>query len=154
MVEENEEWEGGAPLKYEDVVIEEDERAVAVGELPKAGTLSEAEQETEQISDLKAVLKYLHHQYPDKKLNNILQSAASSRIFPDNLLDKQYAITAPYIEEHGDEAGFDLMGTISIVQDALSRGFEGRQRIEDLEIGGVIHEEEIEKLSKELGLAG
>ncbi len=45
------------------------------------------------------------------------------------------------------------MGTISIVQDALSRGFEGRQRVEDLEIGGVIHEEEVEKLSKELGLA-
>ncbi len=150
----SDEIEQEKPLDYEGLIIEEDERSVELGDLPRTQTLSEAEQETEQISDIKSVLKYLHHQYRDKQLNELLQSAASSRIFPDNLLDKQYAIAAPYIESHADDPDFDVMGTISMVQDALSRGFEGRQRLEDLEIGGVIHEEEIDKLSKELGLAG
>ncbi len=153
MVEPNNEEIEGKPPKYEDLLIEDEERPVDLENLPRAQSLSEAEDETQQVSDLKMVLKYLHPQYPDKKLNTKLQSAAASRIFADNLLDKQYSIVAPYIEEHAEDPDFDLMGSISIIQDALSRGFEGRQRVEDLEIGGVIHEEEVEKLSKELGLA-
>lgn len=150
MVDEND--EELKPTRYEDLVIEEDERPVALEGLSRVQSLSEAEEETQQISDIKMVLKYLHHQYPDKKLNNILQSAASSRIFPDNLLDKQFLITMSHIEQHAEDPDFDVVGIISMVQDAMSRGFEGRQRVEDLEIGGVIHEEDIDKLSKELGL--
>ena len=141
------------PPKYEELVHEESEREVNIDDIDIAPTLSEQEEETEQISDLKAVLKYLHPQHPNRKLNFILQSAAASRIFPDNLLDKHFAIAAPYIEENADDdPNFDIMGTISTIQDAVLRGYEGRQRIEDLEIGGVIHEEEMEKLSKGLGL--
>lgn len=115
-------------------------------------TLTEAEEETPHQSDLQAVLKYLHPRYKDKRLNELLQSAMSSRIFPDNFLDKNYLLVMSLIEEREGDDDIDIVGIISMVQDATSIGYEGRGRIEDLEVAGVAHEEEMEKLTKELGL--
>ena len=138
--------------KYEDLKTEESERPIDLEEEEISKTLSEQEEETEQISDLKVIAKYLHPQYKDKRLNELLQSAASSRIYTDNLLDKNFLLSMSYIEEHEGEKDIDVVGYISMIQDALSRGIEGRQRIEDLELAGVVHEEEVEKLARDLGM--
>jgi len=118
------------------------------------GTLSEEESGTQHKTDLQAILGYLHHHYANKRHDEILQSAASSRIFPDNYLDKNFFTAMNLIEEEEGNDDIDIMGIISRVQDAMSRGYEGRQRAEDLELAGAAHEEEMEKLSKELGLGG
>lgn len=137
---------------YDDIVTEEPERPI---DLPEGGgvtTLSEAEEQGAHVSDIQAIAKHLHFQYKDKMLNEILQSAASSRIFADNLLDKGYAIVANYLEDHEFDEECDPIFIINVVQDACSRGFEGRQRIEDLELAGVIHEEELEKIAQSMGV--
>lgn len=148
MVEENQEEQSiGEP-----VVIEEPEQEVEFGDGSGMQTLSEAEEEAPHQTDLQAVLKYLHPKYKDKRLNELLQSAMSSRIFPDNFLDKNYLIVMSSIEEHEGDDDMDVMGIISTVQDATSIGYEGRGRVEDLEVAGVAHEQELEQISKELGL--
>jgi len=94
MVNENEpieEPEGED--KYEDLVTEEPELPVELEDAGVAQTLEEAEQETQQKTDIQAM-----------------------------------------------------------VQDALSIGFEGRGIVDRLEIAGVVHEEEMEKIAKDLGL--
>ncbi len=147
MVEENQEEQSiGEP-----VVLEEPEQEM---ELDEGGmqTLAEAEEEAPHQTDLQAVLKYLHPKYKDKRLNELLQSAMSSRIFPDNFLDKNYLLVMILIEEKEGEEDIDIVGIISMVQDATSIGYEGRGRVEDLEVAGVAHEEELEQISKELGL--
>ncbi len=58
--------------------------------------------------------------------------------------------------ERADAAGgdIDFASIVTGNQAATSIGYEGRGRIDILEIAGVAHEEEMEKLSKELGLGG
>ena len=103
--------------------------------------------------DMEDVIKeYLHPKYKNKRLNELLQSAMASRIFPDNFLDKNYLIVMSLIEEQEGDDDIDVVGIISMVQDGTSIGYEGRGRVEDLEVAGVAHEQEMEKLSKELGL--
>lgn len=135
-------------------VTEEAELEIDLDEFEDRKTLTEAEEETPHQTDLQAVLKYLHPKYKDKRLNELLQSAMASRVFPDNLVDKNHLLSVSLIEEYA-EAGGDVpvVDIISMVQDAISIGFEGRARVEDLEVAGVAHEEEMEKLSKELGLS-
>jgi hypothetical protein len=141
-----EELDLGAPI-----VTEEPEQEVELdGVTPQ--TLGEAEEETPHQTDLQAVLKYLHPKYKDKRVNELLQSAMSSRIFPDNFLDKNYLLVMSLMEEHEGDLDIDVVGIISMVQDATSIGYEGRGRVEDLEVAGVAHEQEMEQLSKELGL--
>ncbi len=137
--------------EYQELIVEEPEQQL---ELEDAGaqSLQEAEEEAPHQSDLQAVLKYLHPKYKDKRLNELLQSAMSSRIFPDNFLDKNYLIVMSLIEEHEGDPDIDVVGLISMVQDGTSIGYEGRGRVEDLEVAGVAHEQEMEALSKELGL--
>lgn len=149
MVEENFDEE---PVSLEAVTIEEPEQEFEFDDLGDIKTLSEAEEETPHQSDLQAVLKYLHPKYKDKRLNELLQSAMSSRIFPDNFLDKNYLLVMSLIEEHEGDDDIDIVGIISMVQDATSIGYEGRGRVEDLEVAGVAHDEEMDKLSKELGI--
>ncbi len=134
------------------VVMEEPEQEIDLEGYGGSGSLSEAEEETAHQTDLQAVLKYLHPKYKDPRLNELLQSAMSSRIFPDNFLDKNYLLVMSIIEESEGENDIDILGIISMVQDATSIGYEGRGRVEDLEVAGVAHEQEMEKLSKELGL--
>lgn len=137
------------------VVLEEPEQEIDLDEYGGGGTLSEAEEETPHMTDLQAVLKYLHPKYKDRRMNELLQSAAASRVFPDNFWAKHRLLVTSLVEEcAGDGEDVDILGILSMAQDALSIGFEGRGRVEDLEVAGVAHEEEMEKLSKELGLAG
>jgi hypothetical protein len=139
-------------LLGEPTVLEEPEQELELEEAEGAQTLSEAEEEAPHDSDLKAVLRYLHPKYKDKRLNELLQSAMASRIFPDNFLDKNYLLVMSLIEEKEGEDDIDVVGIISMVQDGTSIGYEGRGRVEDLEVAGVAHEQEMERLSKELGL--
>lgn len=154
---ENEEITEGIisePVRYEDLVTEEPEREVDLEEYEPPKTLAEAEEETEHKTDLQAAMKALLPTYKDKRLNELLKSAQVSRIFPDNFLDKNYLLVMSLIEESevNEDADVDIIGIISTVQDGLSIGYEGKSRIEILEIAGVAHEEEMEKLAKELGV--
>ena len=76
----------------------------------------------------------------------------SSRVFPDNFLDLNYLLVMSQIEEHEGDDDIDILAIIALTQVATSIGYEGRGRVEDLEVAGVAHEQEMEKLSKELGL--
>jgi hypothetical protein len=75
-----------------------------------------------------------------------------SRILPDNYVDKHFIISAALIEEQCTEENFDPIAIISGVQDALMIGFEGRGIGDRLELAGAAREQEMEKLSKDLGL--
>ena len=156
MADENEELdeqdgEEEGELTVDDVeVSEEPEREVEGGSV--SGNLSEAEESAKNISDIQTVLGYLHHQYKDKKLNSILQSAASARTYPDNVIDKNYLIVHTMAMDKDPFQSFDVMELVSVVQDGVSRGIEGRQRVEDLEVAGVSNDKELEELSKKMGL--
>lgn len=152
MVEESDmeglEGELGLP-----VITDDEELDIGLEENEDIKTLSEAEEEAPHQTDLQAVLKYLHPKYKDKRLDELLQSAMSSRIFPDNFWAKHRLIVTALVEEYAEDGvDIDIMSIISMTQDALSIGYEGRGRVEDLEVAGVAHEEEMEKLSRELGL--
>lgn len=75
-----------------------------------------------------------------------------SRIFPDNYTDLIFLHAAALMEE-SDEFP-DVIGILSNVQVAASIVFEGRHIIDLLEIAGVVHQEEMERIGKELGLGG
>jgi hypothetical protein len=140
-------------LLGEPSILEEPEQELELGEAGSVQTLAEAEEEAPHQTDLQAVLKYLHPKYKDVRLNELLQSAMSSRVFPDNFWAKHRLIVTSLVEEYAEDGkDVDLIGIISMSQDALSIGFEGRGRVEDLEVAGVAHEEELERLSKELGM--
>lgn len=142
------------PTGYGDIVTEEPEREVDLGEIDEPKTLTEAEEETEHKTDLQAAMRALLPKFKNKRMNELLQSAMVSRIFPDNFLDKNYLLVMSLIEESeiDDNADIDVVGIISAIQDGLSIGYKGQGRIDILEIAGVAHEEEIEKLAKELGM--
>lgn len=129
-----------------------EERNVELDNLESSKTLTEAEEETEHKTDLQAAMKALLPRFPTKRMNDLLQPAMVSRIFPDNYLDKNFLLVMSLIEEQEGSDDIDIVGIISIVQDATSIGYEGRGRVDILEIAGVAHEEEMEKLTKELGL--
>lgn len=112
-------------------------------------------------TDLQAAMKYLLPKYKlnlkDGKLlpfdiDSKLQPIMVSRIFPDNYLDLNYLLVMSMLEECEGEADIDVSGIVSLVQAATSIGYEGKGRFDVLEIAGVAHEEEMEKLTKELGL--
>jgi hypothetical protein len=150
-LEPNDEQENGRPPTYEELVVEEPERQVDVIALGTK-TLSEEEDDAPHKTDIQAILASLTPKFKNPRINELCQSAMVSRIFPDNYTDKHFLITAAMIEEQSDNPDVDVIGIISQVQDALSIGFEGRGIIDRLEIAGVAHEEELEKLSKDLGL--
>ena len=129
-----------------------EERAIALEEVDSSRTLSESEEETEHKTDLQAAMRALLPRFKNKRMNDLLQPAMVSRIFPDNYLDKNFLIVMSVIEEQEGADDIDIVGIISTVQDATSIGYEGRGRVDILEVAGVAHEEELEKLSKDLGL--
>lgn len=161
MVEEYEEADdieylerGGAPSavpSYEDIVTEEPLREVdLVDYVPK--TLSEHEEETVQKTDIQAILRELVPKLPNKRMRDLLQPALVSRVFPDNYMDKHFLLSAALIEECDPEGDVDVVGIISVVQDILSKAYEGRHIADLLELAGAAQEKELEKLSKDLGL--
>jgi len=137
---------------YDELAQEEPEREINTDDYD-GGTITEEESNSEQKTDIQAILKTLTPRFPSKRLNDLLQPAMVSRIFPDNLLDKNKLIVLSMLQEHEpDDLTVDPIGYISMVQDGLSIGYEGRGIVDRLEIAGVAHEEELDKLSKELGL--
>lgn len=151
QLERPEEEEAGQP-QYEDLVTEVPERDVDFGELEMPKTLSEAEAEAPQKSDIQAVLRMLTPHFSDTELDEILQPTMVTRIFPDNLLDKHKLIVLRELQRREPTDRVDLIKIISLSQDALGIGYEGRGIGDRLEAAGVVHEEEMEKLSKEFGL--
>jgi hypothetical protein len=140
------------PPKYEEIATEVAERPVNIEDYSAPKSITEEEEETPQKTDIQAILGSLTPKFRNKRINELAQSAMVSRIFPDNYTDKHFLITASLIEECDPHEDIDVVGIISQVQDALSIGFEGRGIVDRLEIAGVAHEQEMEKLSKELGL--
>jgi hypothetical protein len=139
---------------YNDLKTEEPERVVAVaGYKPSTPTESEEEEESEHKTDIQAILLSLTPRFKNKRLNELVRSSMVSRIPPDNFTDKHFLLTAALIEEQIYDDNFDPVGIISQTQDALLIGFEGRGIADRLEIAGVAHEQELDKLSKELGMA-
>lgn len=139
--------------EYEDLVEELPEREIDLGDYKSPKTLTEEEEGTVQRSDIQAILKALTPVYPDKKLNEKLQPVMVSRVFPDNLLDSCKMTVLSRLQDYEpDDTGIDIWGVILATHNAHSIGFEGRGIGDRLEIAGAIHEEEIEKLSKEFGL--
>ncbi len=101
MVEEPE----AAKESLTPVEIEEPEQEVELEELgeDEGRSLSEVEEETPHQSDLQSVLKYLHPRYRDKRLNELLQSAMASRVFPDNFWAKHRLLVTTLVEEYAEE---------------------------------------------------
>jgi len=83
--------------KFEDLSVEEPEREIADdanGGGYTGGSVTEQEEATGNISDFKALIGALNPHIKDVRLNELLQTARVSRIFPDNFLDKSAVITA------------------------------------------------------------
>ena len=149
MVEEFEEEEN---IEEPGELLDLAERESGLDDLEVSRTVSEAEEETEHKTDLQAAMGALLPRFKNKRMNDLLQPAMVSRIFPDNYLDKNFLLVMSTIEELEGADDIDIVGIISNVQDATSIGYEGRGRVDILEIAGVAHEEDMEKLTKELGL--
>lgn len=140
------------PVKFEDVVVEEPPRDVPGGG-GYAPSVTEVEDSAASKTDIQAILGVLTPKFKDKRLNEVLQSVMVSRIFPDNYIDKLRLITINLMEELGpDPDKVDFLAIVSNSQDACSIGFEGRGIIDRLEIAGVVHEQEMEKIAKDAGL--
>jgi hypothetical protein len=133
-------------------IIEDSERERGMEDVGKS--LSESEDEALHQSDLQPVLKSLSPKFKNERMNELLQPVMVSRIFPDNYLDLNYLLVMSMIEELGEDSDVDIVGIITGVQVGTSIGYEGRGIADRLEIAGVAQEQEMEKLSKELGLAG
>ena len=136
------------PETYEDLVQEEPEREVDLGEMPTS--VSEAEEGVESSSDLKSAMRAITPKFKNKRLNDLLQPILTSRVFPDNYLDLNYVLNMTMFEEDDDEA--DFIGTLTATQVVTSKAYEGRHIIDILEIAGVAHEEEMEQLAGKLNI--
>lgn len=152
MEEQNEETVP-EQTRYEDLATEVPEREVDLGDYEVPKTLSEQEEETEQKTDLQVAMKLLNPAWPSKRLNDIRRPIQVSRVFPDNYLDLNYLLNVTEFEEYEEDAeNLDFAAIVTGNQVATAIGYEGRGRIDVLECAGVAHEEEMEKLSKELGI--
>ena len=151
MVNKDEQEESLVDTIDAPVVLDEPEQELDL-EVGLGGSLSEAEEGTSHQTDLQAVLRNLNPKYPSKRQNDLFVPITSSRVFPDNFLDLNYLLVMSQIEECEGDPDIDILSIITMTQVATSIGYEGRGRVEALEVAGVAHEQEMEKLSKELGL--
>ena len=136
--------------EYKDLVVKEPELEVDL-EDDDSKSVTETEEESPQTSDIKAVLHAITPSSKYQRVNDLARPAMVSRIFPDNLLDKQKLVVLSLIEEHDEnDSDIPVIDYIMNVQDMFSIGYEGRGIIERLEIAGVAHEEELEKMAKDL----
>ena len=142
------------PPKFEELVTTLPERSVdddgGNGFMP---TASEADEETTGKTDLQSILKALTPRYKDTQLNEMLQPVMVARVFPDNMLDscKMTALSRLF-DQNPEDPDIDVWGIILATHNAHSIGYEGRGIIDRLEIAGVAHDEEMENISKQLGL--
>ena len=149
MPEEIEEEESQLDMP---VVIEEAEQETDFGDYEVGKSLSEVEEETPHQTDLQSAMKAIIPRFKDKRMDSLLQPVMVSRVFPDNYLDLNYLLVMSQIEEHEGEPDIDIVAIITGAQVATSKAYEGKHIIDILEIAGVAHEEELEKLSKDLGI--
>ena len=149
MAEENEEEESQFDMP---VAIEEPEQEIDFGDYEAGKSLSEVEEETPHQTDLQSAMKAIIPRFKDKRMDSLLQPVMVSRVFPDNYLDLNYLLVMSQIEEHEGEPDIDIVAIITGAQVATSKAYEGKHIIDILEIAGVAHEEELEKLSKDLGI--
>lgn len=117
-------------------------------EMHKSAT--EVEEDSIQQSDTKVILKALTPKSKYPRVNDICQPAMVSRIFPDNLLDKQKLIVLALLQEYGESAVPPFIDLMMNVQDFLSIGYNGMGIVERLEMAGVAREEELEKQVRDL----
>jgi hypothetical protein len=144
----------GAILKYEDMVEEKPERVVTLEDYkPATKTVSEEEEEGDNQSDIKAILRILRPKFANKRINEYCRSAMDTRIPPDNLIDKHHLICLAIMEEQCNDVNFSPVEIITLAQDALLIGFEGRGIGDMLELAGVVKQNELDHLSRELGMA-
>ena len=139
---------------YDNLVTEEPKREIDFDEFLVPKTIGEAEEEGVHKTDLQAAMTAITPRFATKRQNDILQPVMSSRIFPDNFLDVNYFINIYLLEEQeGDDAKYvDVLGTIINTQVATTIAYEGRHIIDVLEIAGVAHEEEMEKITRALDI--
>lgn len=136
--------------KFDELVIEEEERELS--DVYEGGSESEAEESVGTVSDFKALLKELNPQLKDPRLNELVKTARVSRIFPDNFLDKFGVSAAMLVMEKDTSTPFQFIDIINQLQDGLSFGYEGRGISDLLEAYGAVKQEELDKLSKDLGI--
>lgn len=138
--------------QYEDLKTEVAEREVDLEEFGLVKTATEEEEETTHKTDMQSVLKALTPQYPDKKLNQKLQPVMVARVFPDNLLDSCKMTVLSRLGDFDPDEDVDIWGIILATHNAHSIGYEGRGIVDRLEIAGAARDDELDKLSKELGM--
>lgn len=141
------------PQNIEDIMVVEPERADASdnGEY-QGGGFSETEENTGSVSDFARLVNALNPKIKDARLNELLQTARVSRIFPDNYLDKFALMVALITLEQDPTKDFDFAGVLMHTQDALSFGYEGRGIADLLEAFGAVKEQDLDKISKDLGI--
>jgi hypothetical protein len=141
------------PINYEDLVTEEPEREVSLEDYEAPKSVSEVEEETQQTSDIKAILSSLMPKLKHARLNELAKSTMVSRIFPDNLLDRTKMMALCLLEEYDEyDPNIPVLDIFIGANDINLIGYEGRRIVELLELAGVAHEEEMQKLAKDLGL--
>lgn len=151
--EEQEQKQELPPPTYEQLVTEEPEREVELEEYDTPKTVSDAMAESGNQSDLKAVLQSLTPTSKNERLNEFGKSAMVTRTYPDNVIDKQKCIVLDIIESaEEDDADVDIMGAIMYAQDVCLIGLQGKGIADRIEIAGAAHEQDMEKLSKDLGI--
>ena len=137
---------------YQEMVTTLPEREVFLDsdevEMHKSAT--EVEEDGIQKSDTQVILKALTPKSQYKRVNDICQPAMVSRIFPDNLLDKQKLIVLGLLQEYDESAVPPFIDIMMNVQDILSIGYNGMGIVERLEMAGVAREEELEKQVRDL----
>lgn len=155
--ENNEEPLAEEPLDYDKMATEDIERyEVEVGGDSGGsyggGSLSESIDSGGSKSDIQAILSQLRPRYTDKRIQEFADSVTVSRVFPDSFNDKHYLLTMSYIEENQDDTDIDIAMAISGFQDLLTRAYNGRERQELLELGGLAHDEQMAEIERQLGV--
>ncbi len=139
--------------EYEKMVSFEAEREVKLDNYtPPSKTIDEEEEVSEHLSDKQAALKILYPKYKDPELNEIAKSVTTSRVFPDNFMDKLFLLVASLMEKRIYDKDFNPAFIISSIQDILSRAFEGRGIADTLDLMNADSTDEMDKLAKSLNL--
>jgi len=140
------------PPKYEDLVVEEPERPVKLAEIEvskdDAGDMDGDDVVTR--TDLQAAMNAITPKFKSKRMNEILGPIMVSDVLTDQYLDYIYFVSMSLIEEEEGNEDVDILGILTGVNVAISKAYQKRHVFDILEIAGVAHEEEMERLSKEI----
>ncbi len=138
---------------YDDMVRMEPAREVKLDEyVPPTKGIDEEEEDTSHLSDKQAAMKYLYAKYEDPYFNRLAKSTIFSRIFPDNLVDRSNLVAASKMLSDWWKPNFDPVFIVLASQDIHLKAYEGRAIADMLDLMGAENGDDIEKLSKQLGL--